>query len=63
MIEEKNDLIGQNVNLTGYFTVTKRKLNYNSIANDEDKKAEKESDLTEADRALLKVLMCICIVI
>lgn len=58
LIEEKNLVLGQKNDTQIGNKITKRKLFFNSNANCEDKKEENESNLTEADRTLLKVLNC-----
>lgn len=56
LIEEKNLVLGQKNDTQIGNKFTKRKLFTNKNANGEDKNEENESNLTEADRALLKVL-------
>jgi hypothetical protein len=54
LIEEKNTILGQQKDSQIDNKSTKRKIVFNAIINGADNK-EKESNLTEADRALLKV--------
>lgn len=56
LIEEKNLVLGQKDETQIHNAFPKRKIFFNSNAIGEDKKEENESNLTEADRALLKVL-------
>jgi hypothetical protein len=54
LIEEKNIILGQQKDSQIDYKSTKRKIVFNTNINGADNK-EKESNLTEADRALLKV--------
>lgn len=60
LIEEKNLVLAQKEDSQLDNKSAKRKICFNSNSNDEYKKEENESNLTEADRALLKVFNCFC---
>lgn len=55
LIEEKNRILGQQKDSQDNNVSVKRKLFFNSNSIDKDKKEENESNLTEAEKALLKV--------
>ena len=56
LIEENNLVLGQKKESQLNNSSAKRNVFFNSKSNGQDKREENESNLTEADRALLKVL-------
>lgn len=55
LMEEKNIVVGQKKESRLDNSPAKRKIFFNSKSNGQDRKEENESNLTEADRGLLKV--------